>query len=39
MTVIRALHPAESDEAVAFLTGPAGYWINGQTIRASGAII
>ncbi len=31
--------PADIAEAVAFLTSPAGHWINGQTIRANGGII
>jgi 3-oxoacyl-[acyl-carrier protein] reductase len=30
--------PADIAEAVAFLTSPAGRWINGQTIRANGGI-
>jgi 3-oxoacyl-[acyl-carrier protein] reductase len=30
--------PADIAEAVAFLTSPAGHWINGQTIRANGGI-
>ncbi len=31
--------PADIAEAAAFLTSPAGHWINGQTIRANGGII
>jgi 3-oxoacyl-[acyl-carrier protein] reductase len=30
--------PADIAEAVAFLTSPAGHWINGQTIRANGGM-
>ena len=30
--------PADIAEAAAFLTSPAGHWINGQTIRANGGI-
>jgi 3-oxoacyl-[acyl-carrier protein] reductase len=31
--------PAEIADAVAFLAGPDGRWINGQTLRANGGII
>lgn len=31
--------PTDIAEAVAFLTSPAGHWINGQTIRVNGGII
>jgi len=31
--------PADIAEVVAFLTGPAGHWINGQTIRANGGLV
>ncbi|AEV83664.1 3-ketoacyl-ACP reductase [Actinoplanes sp. SE50] len=31
--------PADIAAAVAFLAGPAGHWINGQTLRANGGII
>ena len=30
--------PADIAEAAAFLTSPAGHWINGQTIRANGGM-
>jgi 3-oxoacyl-[acyl-carrier protein] reductase len=30
--------PADIAEAVAFLTGPSGHWVNGQTIRVNGGI-
>ena len=30
--------PADIAHAAAFLTSPAGHWINGQTIRANGGI-
>jgi 3-oxoacyl-[acyl-carrier protein] reductase len=30
--------PADIAEAVAFLTSPAGHWVNGQTIRANGGM-
>jgi 3-oxoacyl-[acyl-carrier protein] reductase len=30
--------PSDIAEVVAFLTSPAGHWINGQTIRANGGI-
>ena len=31
--------PADIAEVVAFLTSPAGHWINGQTIRANGGLV
>jgi len=31
--------PADIAAAVAFLAGPDGAWINGQTLRANGGII
>ncbi|MFD7863588.1 SDR family oxidoreductase [Streptomyces sp. NPDC059783] len=31
--------PADIAEVVAFLTSPAGHWINGQVVRANGGII
>jgi 3-oxoacyl-[acyl-carrier protein] reductase len=31
--------PADIAETVAFLTSPAGHWINGQVIRANGGIV
>jgi 3-oxoacyl-[acyl-carrier protein] reductase len=31
--------PADIAEVVAFLAGPQGHWINGQTVRANGGII
>jgi 3-oxoacyl-[acyl-carrier protein] reductase len=31
--------PADIADAVAFLTGPDGGWINGQTLRANGGIV
>ncbi|MTE16227.1 SDR family oxidoreductase [Nocardia aurantiaca] len=31
--------PADVAEVVAFLTSPAGHWVNGQTLRANGGII
>jgi 3-oxoacyl-[acyl-carrier protein] reductase len=31
--------PADIAEVVAFLTSPAGHWINGQTIRVNGGLI
>ena len=31
--------PADIAEAAAFLTSPAGHWVNGQTIRVNGGII
>jgi 3-oxoacyl-[acyl-carrier protein] reductase len=30
--------PADIAEAVAFVTSPAGHWVNGQTIRANGGM-
>ena len=30
--------PDDIAEVVAFLTSPAGHWINGQTIRANGGM-
>jgi 3-oxoacyl-[acyl-carrier protein] reductase len=30
--------PDDIAQVVAFLTSPAGHWINGQTIRANGGI-
>jgi len=35
----RLATPDDIAAAVVFLTGPAGHWINGQTIRANGGII
>jgi 3-oxoacyl-[acyl-carrier protein] reductase len=31
--------PEDIAEVVAFLTGPQGRWVNGQVIRANGAVI
>jgi 3-oxoacyl-[acyl-carrier protein] reductase len=31
--------PADTAVAIAFLAGPDGAWINGQTLRANGGII
>jgi 3-oxoacyl-[acyl-carrier protein] reductase len=31
--------PADIAEAVAFLTSPAGHWVNGQTIRINGGLV
>lgn len=31
--------PADIAELVAFLAGPAGHWVNGQTIRANGGLV
>jgi 3-oxoacyl-[acyl-carrier protein] reductase len=31
--------PADIAEVVAFLTSPAGHWVNGQTIRANGGLV
>ncbi len=31
--------PADTAEVVAFLTSPAGHWINGQTVRANGGLV
>jgi len=31
--------PADIAEVVAFLTSPAGHWINGQTIRVNGGLV
>lgn len=31
--------PEDAAEMVAFLTGPQGHWVNGQTIRSNGGII
>ncbi|AGL14180.1 SDR family oxidoreductase [Actinoplanes sp. N902-109] len=31
--------PEDAASAIAFLTSPAGHWINGQTIRSNGGII
>jgi 3-oxoacyl-[acyl-carrier protein] reductase len=30
--------PTDIAEAVAFVTSPAGHWVNGQTIRVNGGI-
>jgi 3-oxoacyl-[acyl-carrier protein] reductase len=30
--------PTDIAEVVAFLTSPAGHWVNGQTIRVNGGI-
>jgi NAD(P)-dependent dehydrogenase (short-subunit alcohol dehydrogenase family) len=31
--------PADIAEVVAFLAGPNGHWVNGQTVRANGGIV
>jgi 3-oxoacyl-[acyl-carrier protein] reductase len=31
--------PADIAAAVAFLVGPDGSWINGQTLRANGGVV
>ena len=31
--------PEDAARAIAFLTGPEGHWINGQTIRSNGGIV
>ena len=31
--------PADIAEVVAFLAGPRGHWVNGQTVRANGGLV
>lgn len=31
--------PEDIAKVVAFLTGPAGHWVNGQTLRADGSLV
>ena len=31
--------PADIAEVVAFLTSPAGHWVNGQRVRANGGLV